>query len=120
MKQQLDLTVEGQNTEKMRKLLKDDPTVFCPEIFPAMTHPQVLTMDFIEDAVPVTEAVGGPLAKEIGNNGTKAVLRMILKENFVHGDLHPGNILWCKKNNKLAFIDNAIVIELENDVHSDI
>ena len=45
---------------------------------------------------------------------------MILKENFVHGDLHPGNILWCQKDNRLAFIDNGIVIELEDNTHSDI
>jgi tRNA A-37 threonylcarbamoyl transferase component Bud32 len=38
------------------------------------------------------------------NRGIDAVLKMLFQDNFVHGDLHPGNIL-VTPDGQLAFID---------------
>jgi len=42
---------------------------------------------------------------------------MIFVDNFVHGDLHPGNILVTPQNT-LAFVDAGIVVSYEPSVHA--
>jgi aarF domain-containing kinase len=36
--------------------------------------------------------------KELARKGLRAFLKMLFEDNFVHADLHPGNILVCNKN----------------------
>ena len=52
-------------------------------------------------------AVGTPEAARLAKNGTQAVLSMIFNHNFIHGDLHPGNIFWTK-DNQLAYIGGYV------------
>ena len=45
----------------------------------------------------------------------KSFLKMVLIDNFVHGDLHPGNILLQtdeKGENSLVYLDAGLVVEL--------
>ena len=43
---------------------------------------------------------------------------MIFNHNFIHGDLHPGNILWTASN-QLAYIDAGMCVEIGDDEHRD-
>ena len=52
---------------------------------------------------------------KLANIGVKAFLKMVLIDNFVHGDLHPGNILVRYGDNNdsnLVFLDAGLVVEL--------
>ena len=51
--------------------------------------------------------------------GVNAFLKMVLIDNFVHGDLHPGNILVRHHGNdtksdslQLVFLDAGLVVQL--------
>ncbi|KAG5175474.1 hypothetical protein JKP88DRAFT_265801 [Tribonema minus] len=57
--------------------------------------------------------------KALANVGLKAFLKMLFLDNFVHGDLHPGNILIGEREGRggrkepmLMFLDAGIVTEL--------
>ena len=63
--------------------------------------------------------MGTPEAKRLAENGTRAVLKMIFNHNFIHGDLHPGNIFWTQPQNQLAYLDAGLVVELGDQEHSD-
>jgi len=49
--------------------------------------------------------------KALANIGLNAYLKMMLLDNFVHADLHPGNILVRKKNDnlQLVFLDVGLI-----------
>lgn len=53
------------------------------------------------------------LKKRMARIGVDSFLQMCFKDNFVHGDLHPGNIL-VKPGDKggITFLDAGITTEL--------
>ena len=55
------------------------------------------------------------LARELGQIGMHGFLRMLFDDNFVHGDLHPGNMIVSVEEDgtvKLALLDGGIVTTL--------
>ena len=96
---QLDLTIEARNLARFA-------SNFPPEnefgvVFPAPVDGRctrdVLVESFVEGEPLLRWAArqpeGSPRPKEVTDRGTDAVIKMIFEDNFVHGDLHPGNIL---------------------------
>ena len=95
MRLQLDLRIESANLIMFRKMFKDRTTAWFP--FPYAQHStrQVLIEEFAS-GIPLAaflEDGGGVFQKEIADEGLDAFLRMLLIDNFVHADLHPGNIM---------------------------
>ncbi|XP_052576333.1 uncharacterized aarF domain-containing protein kinase 2 isoform X3 [Peromyscus californicus insignis] len=96
MVQQIDLRYEAQNLEHFQHNFQDMASVK----FPTPIHP-LITRDILvetyEESVPVSsyQQAGTPadLKREIARLGINMLLKMIFVDNFVHGDLHPGNIL---------------------------
>ena len=95
MRLQLDLRIESANLTMFRRKFKDRTTAWFP--FPYAEHStrQVLIEEFAQ-GIPLAaflEDGGGVFQKEIANEGLDAFLHMLLIDNFVHADLHPGNIM---------------------------
>lgn len=96
MVQQIDLRYEARNLEHFQHNFQDMASVK----FPTPIHP-LITRDILvetyEESVPVSsyQQAGTPadLKREIARLGINMLLKMIFVDNFVHGDLHPGNIL---------------------------
>lgn len=56
--------------------------------------------------------------KEIASIGLDTIFKMIFLDNFIHADLHPGNIVLLSTMSphpQLAFIDAGLAVELEKD-----
>ncbi|XP_073918067.1 uncharacterized aarF domain-containing protein kinase 2 isoform X3 [Castor canadensis] len=92
----IDLRYEAQNLEHFQCNFQNVTSVK----FPTPLHPFVardVLVETYEESVPVSsfQQAGIPtdLKRKIAQLGIHMLLKMIFVDNFVHGDLHPGNIL---------------------------
>ncbi|GAB0133854.1 hypothetical protein EsDP_00002248 [Epichloe bromicola] len=95
MKLQLDLRIEAANLETFRRNFKDRSTASFPYPYTDFTTRNVLIEEFAQ-GIPLAafmENGGGVFQHDIADEGLDAFLRMLLLDNFVHADLHPGNIM---------------------------
>ena len=95
MRLQLDLRIEAANLSMFRKTFKDRRTAWFPFPYTDYTTRKVLVEEFAQ-GIPLEhflENGGGPFQKDIANEGLDAFLNMLLIDNFIHADLHPGNIM---------------------------
>lgn len=106
MRLQLDLRIEALNLAKFRHNFKNRLDIHFPKPFLNFSTRDVLVEEYI-DAIPLSkmldlkENFGKNLSKEISDKGLDAFLQMLILDNFVHADLHPGNMLIRFYKNKL-------------------
>lgn len=95
MKLQLDLRIEGANLEIFQRNFAERSTVTFPSPYQEYTTRKVLIEEFAHGLpLPMFLELGaGPYNKELADMGLDAFLHMLLIDNFVHADLHPGNIM---------------------------
>lgn len=116
MEMQLDLRKEAANLERFAKDFEGDATV----VFPQPVHPWITATVLLEDwvtAEPVSTFFDQGMAKKLAEIGLQTFLKMVFITNFVHGDLHPGNLLVSRREDngepRLVLIDAGIVCKLD-------
>ncbi|KAK4211920.1 putative serine/threonine-protein kinase abkC [Rhypophila decipiens] len=95
MRLQLDLRIEAANLTMFRKNFKTRTTAWFPFPYAEFTTRNVLVEEFA-NGIPLADFMangGGVFQQDIAQEGLDAFLRMLLLDNFVHADLHPGNIM---------------------------
>ncbi|KAK0662578.1 ABC1 family-domain-containing protein [Cercophora samala] len=95
MKLQLDLRIEAANLSRFRKNFKERTTASFPFPYTEFCTRNVLIEEFAH-GIPLADFMangGGVFQQDIASEGLDAFLRMLLLDNFVHADLHPGNIM---------------------------
>lgn len=95
MKLQLDLRIEASNLVMFREKFKQRTTAWFPYPYLDYSTREVLVEEFAQ-GIPLSKFLdvgGGVYQQEIANEGLDAFLHMLLIDNFVHADLHPGNIM---------------------------
>lgn len=98
MRLQLDLRIESLNLAKFRHNFRNRLDIHFPKPYINFSSKQVLVEEYIK-AIPMSRMLslkdnfGKNLLKEISDKGLDAFLQMLLLDNFVHADLHPGNML---------------------------
>ncbi|KAI3658176.1 hypothetical protein MP638_000859 [Amoeboaphelidium occidentale] len=95
MLKQLDMRVEARNLKKFRNNFKTIPYCTFPRPIDGLVTEQVLVETF-SDALPmasILDCKDENLKRQVADLGLKSFLKMLLEDNFVHSDLHPGNIL---------------------------
>ncbi|KAM7183917.1 putative serine/threonine-protein kinase abkC [Naviculisporaceae sp. PSN 640] len=95
MRLQLDLRIEAANLTMFRKNFKPRTTAWFPFPYAEFTTRNVLVEEFA-NGIPLADFMangGGVFQQDIASEGLDAFLRMLLLDNFVHADLHPGNIM---------------------------
>uniref|UniRef100_UPI00398F37D8 uncharacterized aarF domain-containing protein kinase 2 n=1 Tax=Pristiophorus japonicus TaxID=55135 RepID=UPI00398F37D8 len=108
MTRQIDLRYEAKNMERFRENFQDMESVKFPIPLRPFVTRTVLVQTF-EESVPVSmylaKDVPNILKQRLARMGVEMLLKMVFVDNFVHGDLHPGNIL----------IQGADQFNLQND-----
>ncbi|KAI7870471.1 hypothetical protein BDF14DRAFT_1873937 [Spinellus fusiger] len=90
MKDQLDLRIEGHNLERFNAYFKDSRQVEFPRPLMHFTTQDMLIEEY-ENGVPLHLFLSNiAYSKKAGLN---TFLYMLIFHNFVHADLHPGNIM---------------------------
>lgn len=95
MRLQLDLRIEAANLTIFRRNFQNRSTAWFPYPYTQYTTRQVLVEEFAT-GIPLEHFLqngGGVFQKEIADEGLDAFLHMLLIDNFIHADLHPGNIM---------------------------
>ena len=119
---QMDLTLEASHLKRFNRDFANDERVSFPEPVDELTTTQVLVETFVE-GTPIMEYTkpGVPLEekKQLALLGLETTLKMIFLNDFLHGDLHPGNILISGKypNLKMHLLDCGLVLEMGPDQH---
>lgn len=100
MKKQIDLSIEAQNLEAFGRNFEDVPSVRFPvPIRPFVSeHVLVETFEEGEPMLKFTQAaasmnISQRIRERLADIGIETVFKMVFADNFVHGDLHPGNLL---------------------------
>lgn len=97
MRLQMDLRIEASNLEIFRHNFANRKDIKFPSPFLQYSSRQVLVEEFIT-AIPMNlvlkHSSGGhsKMERMISSKGLDSFLKMLLLDNFIHADLHPGNI----------------------------
>ncbi|TCP47213.1 ubiquinone biosynthesis protein [Tamaricihabitans halophyticus] len=118
LREELDYTVELDNTRAVAATLADDDLIKVPETYPELCGPTLLVMAKLDGAsvtaaadllAGFTEEQRAELATEIFGE----VLRQIMVHGVFHADLHPGNIL-IRPDRTVGLLDFGSVGRLDS------
>ena len=93
MLNELDLTLEADNTTKMRNNFLDSALMYVPEVYDAAKN--VMVMERIQGVpisqVEVFDQLGYDRAA-LAEMGLTIFFTQVFRDNFFHADMHPGNV----------------------------
>lgn len=123
LKLQANLTNEVDNLQQFRAnfyhssgKLEDQSSITFPRPIDGWNHNnQVLVEEFVPNAIPISDYLrdstpqGLAIRRELAGPLLRAFLKMVFLDNFVHGDLHPGNVLVQESKQQDGVIKRSIV-----------
>lgn len=131
MMSQVDLAREAAHLSRFIYNFRKNNNVSFPKPLYPLVHPSVLVETYEEgDSISLyVEGHKGDdhIKRDIAQIGTHALLKMLLEDNFVHADMHPGNILVRTPQEKtsrrklfrrkphIIFLDVGLTAELYKD-----
>jgi ubiquinone biosynthesis protein len=122
LRREIDYILEGRNCDKLAKIHKNDNTVYIPKIFWNYTTKRVLAMEFI-DGIKISEVneldKAGLDRHKVALHMTRAYMKQIFKEGFLHADPHPGN-LFVLEDEVIAFVDFGMVEYIDDKLLADL
>lgn len=131
MRRQVDLRIERDNLDIFRDNFncsdKASPLINFPEPQRHWVSEQVLVEDYIGDgARPISDYLeddsvsGLKERRALAGTFVRSALKMVFTDNFVHSDLHPGNVFVREEKTKLnetkytiTFVDAGIATSLQ-------
>lgn len=121
LNEELDYKIELSNQLLMDKLWLNDDKIKIPKIIPELCNDKILGMYYIE-ANNLTYFINNSTQEE-KNNIARDIIRFVFtniyKHKIFYSDIHYGNFL-VKNNEELYVIDFGCLINLDNDLHSNL
>ncbi|KAF8474308.1 hypothetical protein JB92DRAFT_1903885 [Gautieria morchelliformis] len=117
MSEQLDLRNEVKNLIKFEEnFASRKAAVTFPRPLEDYSTKDILIEEY-ENAIPLNAFLkhgGGPFDHIIAESGLDAFLKMLLLDNFIHSDLHPGNIMIRFYKPTTSFVLRGILASVFN------
>lgn len=118
---ELDLRAEGANASVLKSNFENSDLLYIPKIYWEYSSKNVLVMDKIV-GIPVTDvkklAAVNTNFKLLAERGVEIFFTQVLRHNFFHADMHPGNIFVDASDPKSPTyigIDCAIIGSLSDE-----
>ena len=93
---ELDLMREGANASQLRRNWLGSELIYHPMVFWDVTKPTVLVLERVHginiDEIDKLRALGVDF-QVLSERGVEIFFKQVFRDNFFHGDMHPGNIL---------------------------
>ena len=90
---ELDLTLEAENTRRMRHYFTGSSMMYVPEVY--MDSKDVMVAERIT-GVPISDTETfdrlGMDRKDLAEKGLTIFFTQVFRDNFFHADMHPGNV----------------------------
>ena len=117
MLEQTNMIKEADSMKKMKQVFKFNKYINIPNIF--FYNNEMIEMEFKKGEKIDDFLKKYPDRKKECCKLLEEALKSMLDSKFIHGDLHPGNLLFYIKNNevKLNMIDFGLVLELTKKQH---
>ena len=98
---ELDLMREAASASQLRRNFEDSDLLYVPRVYWPYTRPDVMVMERIT-GIPVNdvgqlERHGFDLEK-LASRGVEIFFTQLMRDNFFHADMHPGNIFVSAEN----------------------
>jgi ubiquinone biosynthesis protein len=97
---EMDYTREARNAERFAENFEGEKRLYVPNIYWEYVTRRVLVMEEIHgiklNNINALDAAGHD-RKELAQDATDLIIKMILEDGFFHGDPHPGNLLVMKR-----------------------
>ncbi len=113
--QEIDFRLEARNMDRFRRNFADVDKIRIPEVYDELSTSEVLCMELMH----------GRKFSELLDNGENidpyvetyfdAAYKMLFRDGFFHGDLHPGNV-FVQADGALAVIDCGMVGRLSKSM----
>ncbi len=98
---ELDLLREGASASQLRRNFEASDLLYVPEVFWPYTTRSVMVMERIS-GVPIGDIKAlvehGVDLKNLAERGVEIFFTQVMKHNFFHADMHPGNIFVSRDN----------------------
>ncbi len=113
---ELDLSIEADNTRRMRHYFTDSTMMYVPEVY--MDTKDVMVAERIT-GVPISDTATfdrlGMDRAQLAEKGLTIFFTQVFRDNFFHADMHPGNVFVetiNPSNPRFIALDCAIMGEL--------
>lgn len=113
---ELDLTLEADNTRRMRHYFTGSSMMYVPEVY--MDSKDVMVAERIT-GVPISDTATfdamGMSRADLAEKGLTIFFTQVFRDNFFHADMHPGNVFVetiNPENPRFIALDCAIMGEL--------
>lgn len=119
LREELDYTVELENTRAVAASLQPGDRIAVPATFPDLSSPTVLVMEELTGA-PVAGGLSGRTEQDrrtLAEDVLGCVLRQIVVTGVFHADLHPGNLL-IRPDGTVGLLDFGSVGRLDRTARS--
>jgi len=118
---ELDMTREAQNTQRLRANFEGSPSLYVPFIYNEHCYANMLVMERIY-GIPVADVTAlkaqNTDLKLLSERGVEVFFTQVFRDKFFHADMHPGNVFVSYEtpdNPKYIGIDCGIVGTLNNE-----
>jgi len=119
MEKQIDLRIEAENLKQFNDNFQNQDLVTFPKVIEPYVSKNVLIETYehgnsISNYINIKQKSNNNVSTKLAKIGLDAYLEMMLVHNFVHADLHPGNILVRRgpSDLQLVFLDCGLVTKL--------